>query len=183
MLTIRREPRDVPRVAAALATVETVAALAIAHTAAGGTPPSLALLLIFAVLVYGAGLVVLCRRLPIRYVVPGLILAQVLLHGWLNALAPAEHAAHAAMDSAAAPFGLTWTMLLAHTVAGASAALSWWLRRRSVAVLVRWSQPVAVGPQVRHRARTRGPERPVAELLQVALAPTRGPPGAALLPS
>ncbi|WP_141012759.1 cell division protein FtsQ [Nocardioides sambongensis] len=179
-LTLRREPRDAAPVAAALATAETLTALLLAHGAAGGTLPDAGSLIVLAALVYGAGLVVLGRSLPIRYAAPGLVLVQVVLHGWLNAMAPAaEHAAHTAHvvgPAGAAPLGLSWPMLLAHAVAGACAALSWGLRRRAVAVLVSWTDPAVAGPHPAPRLRAPRTTRLAPALRHVAVAPTRGPP-------
>ena len=62
MLTIRRTPRARVAVPAMLGSLEGMAALALAHGAAGGGGPEPVSLITFGVLVYAASWVVLRRR-------------------------------------------------------------------------------------------------------------------------
>lgn len=195
VLIVRRVPRAVAPVSAGLVTAETMTAVALAHTAAGGAPPDAVSLLALGALVYGAGLAVLGRGLSLRVAVPAMVALQILVHAWLTAFAAAHpttglgdsvHTAHASHADAAAalaesawPLGLTPPMLAAHVVAGLVAALALALRRRAVAVLLAWRAPVAAlpvpgrlpvpTPALRRRSRD-----------QFALAPTRGPPALAV---
>ena len=86
MLILREVPRSGVRLSAGLTAAETTAALALAHTAAGGMLPSAGWLMAIAATVYGASLLVLRGRLPVRVVLPALVGSQVLLHAWLVTL-------------------------------------------------------------------------------------------------
>jgi hypothetical protein len=173
VLILRRVPRSGARLSAGLTAAETTAALAIAHTAAGGTLPSAGWLLTIATTAYGASLLVLRDRLPVRVVLPALVGVQVLLHAWLVTLTSGTGAhPHGAGSDL---LGLSWPMLLAHVGAGLVAAAAWVLRRRAVEVLLGWSDtPASVVVDVRRTA-----ARWVAPLLEpvhLAARPTRGPP-------
>uniref|UniRef100_UPI0016015BC3 hypothetical protein n=1 Tax=Nocardioides pelophilus TaxID=2172019 RepID=UPI0016015BC3 len=137
MLILREVPRSGVRLSAGLASAETTTALALAHTAAGGQLPSAGWLLAVAATAYGASLLVLRGRAPVRVMLPALVGLQVLLHAWLVALtAGGDLHRHGAGSDAL--LGLTWPMLLAHAAAGLVAAVAWVLRRRAVDVLLGW---------------------------------------------
>ncbi|MEQ6903124.1 hypothetical protein [Nocardioides sp. YIM 152588] len=189
MLIVRRVPRcaapgAVPGAApvgAGVAAAETVAAFALAHRAAGGALPGAEALLAVAVLVYAAGLVVLGRRAPLRVVLPAMVAAQLAVHAWMSVLAPPTAVGHAhhgvgVVGAAAAPAGLTWSMVAAHLAAALVTALAWHLRRRAVEVLVAWSatDPLPV-PLRRGVARALSPLRAWSPWHH-GTAATRGPP-------
>lgn len=159
---------------AALGSVESVAALALAHVAAGGEVPQPSLLAAFGALVYAAGVPVLRGRAGIGRVLPALLAAQVLGHAWLVALAPGGHAGHG--HDGGMLLGLTPTMLAAHAAAALVTGVMWAVRRRVVDVLVSWTDPgvVLVPAAARDRALPRV-VRPSDRRL-VGAAPTRGPP-------
>lgn len=179
MLTVRRAPRSRVAVPATIGSLESVAALAIAHVAAGGEVPSGWWLVAFGALVYVASTVVLRRRASIRVVLPVLVAAQVLGHAWLVALTPGVHATHA--HDAGGFLGLSPAMLAAHAVAAVATGVMWALRRRAVVVLLRWSDldrlpaPSLRTGAVRDLVATLTPRR------FLAIAPTRGPPSAAAI--
>ncbi|TNM42757.1 hypothetical protein FHP29_07040 [Nocardioides albidus] len=174
MLTVRHAPRSRVRIPAALVSLESVTALALAHAAAGGEVPGPWWLAAFAGLVYAAGGLVLRERASIRVVLPALLAVQVLGHAWLVALAPGVHASHAHADPGV--LGLTPAMLGAHVVAAAITGAMWSLRRRAVEALVQWSAPGVVPPPAVRRATTAttSPVRTPRE--ERSPAPTRGPP-------
>lgn len=174
VLTVRRTPRTRVRVPATLGSLESVAALALAHTAAGGEVPAGWWLVAFGVLVYAASGLVLRRRAGIRVVLPVLLAAQVLGHAWLVALSPMAHGGHA--HAGGVLLGLTPSMLAAHAVAAAVTGAMWALRRRAVDVLLGWSDPGAVLLPEARTPRVRAGSTVPALLLHVATAPTRGPP-------
>ena len=175
MLILRQVPRSGVRLPAGLTAAETTAALAIAHTAAGGMLPSPGWLLAIAATAYGASLLVLRGRAPVRLMVPVLIGLQVLSHAWLVALT--EGTGVHSHGSGADVLGLTWPMLLAHVAAGLVAAAAWVLRRRAVDVLLGWADPPS--PDIPHRARfTARRSRPTPAGRRVVVLPTRGPPAA-----
>lgn len=174
MLTVRRTPRSRVAVPATIASLESVAALALAHMAAGGEVPGAPWLIAFGALVYAASVVVLRRRAGIRVVLPVLLGAQVLGHAWLVALAPGAHATHG--HDVGGFLGLTPSMLLAHTVAAAVTGLMWAVRRRAVVVLLRWSDLGRL-PSPTMRALPAPASAPTCTSRRfVATAPTRGPP-------
>lgn len=70
MLSLQVHPRRGLVLRAALATVEITMALIAAHTWAGGELPSRAWMAGAAALVFAGGAVVLCRRMPLRVMVP-----------------------------------------------------------------------------------------------------------------
>lgn len=178
MLVVRRVPRRVAPVAAGLATLEMLTALVLAHTAAGGSLPSGAWLLVLGVVAYGAGLDVLGRGLSIRWAAPVMVLVQLLLHAWLMTLQPTGHAGHAGGGAVAdgTLLGISPAMFAAHVVAGVIAALAWSLRRRAVEVLTSW----VAGPRAAVVAPSRvpAPRRTDAAPtgVMVRITPTRGPP-------
>ena len=174
VLILREVPRSGVRVSAGLTAAETTAALAIAHTAAGGMLPSAGWLLVIAATAYGASLLVLRGRLPVRVMLPALVGSQVLLHAWLVALTSGTgmHPHGAGSD---ALLGLTWPMLLAHLGAGLVAAAAWLLRRRAVDVLLGWVDSAAPDIPHRGRAAARRADRPLQPRYLTAR-PTRGPP-------
>jgi len=176
VLILREVPRGGVRLSAGITAAETTTALAIAHTAAGGMLPSAGWLLAIAATAYGASLLVLRGRAPVRVMVPVLIGLQVLAHAWLVALTEGT-GAHPHGSGADVLLGLTWPMLLAHVAAGLVAALAWVLRRRAVDVLVGWTDSPT--PDIPHRARfTARRSRPSPVGRRVTVLPTRGPPPA-----
>jgi hypothetical protein len=117
----------------------------VAHTAVGGSLPSVPWL------VSGAGLVALTTGwmvggASLRVAVPVLTAAQVALHVALTSMPAPDHAhahaAHAAhTTSVASPgvavsFDLSWRMVIAHLLSAALTAMIWRLRRRAVEVLL-----------------------------------------------
>ena len=176
MLILREVPRSGVRLSAGLTAAETTAALAIAHIAAGGVLPSPGWLLAIAATAYGASLLVLRGKAPVRVMVPVLIGLQVLSHAWLVALTEGT-GAHPHGPGGDALLGLTWPMLLAHVAAGLVAAVAWVLRRRAVDVLLGWAESPT--PDIPHRARfTAHASRPTPAGRRVVVLPTRGPPRA-----
>jgi hypothetical protein len=175
VLTVRRTPRSRVAVPAALASLESVTALVLAHLAAGGELPAPWWLALFAALVYGAGGLVLRRRVSIRVMLPLLLAAQLLGHAWLVTLAPHAHAGHAHASSAL--LGLTPAMLAAHAVAGVVTGAMWSLRRRAVDVLLQWSEPgLLPAPFLRSGKHDAADDAARTPREHRALAPTRGPP-------
>jgi hypothetical protein len=175
VLVLREVPRSGVRLSAGLAAAETTTALAIAHTAAGGELPSTGWLLAVASMAYGASLLVLRGRAPVRVVLPALVGLQVLLHAWLVALT-AGSGLHAHTSGSEALLGLTWPMLLAHLAAGLVAAVGWVLRRRAVDVLLGWSDARLPAVALRRVRTGRTTSAPTARYLVAR--PTRGPPRA-----
>ena len=66
VLILREVPRAGVRLSAGLVAAETTTALAIAHTAAGGVLPAAGWLLAIGATAYGASLLVLRGRTPVR---------------------------------------------------------------------------------------------------------------------
>lgn len=159
---------------AALGSLESVAALALAHVAAGGEVPQPLWLAAFGALVYAASLPVLRRRAGVGHVLPALVLAQVLGHAWLVALTPGSHAGHA--HDGGMLLGLTPTMLAAHAAAALVTGVMWAVRRRVVDVLVRWTEPGVVLVPVVERDRVLPRVVRPSNRHLVGTAPTRGPP-------
>lgn len=174
MLTVRRLPRTRAEIPALLASLESTAALALAHVIAGGAAPSLVWLAAFGVLGYGAGLAVLTERASIRVIGPVLLATQVLGHAWLVALSPGHGDGH--LHAEVGLLGLNPEMLAAHVLAALVAAGVWVLRRRAVELVLHWADParVAVPEVVRSTVRGRRTVRQRERVLR--LAPTRGPP-------
>ncbi len=181
MLTVRLLPRRGGAVRAAVAAIETTAALVLGHTWAGGTLPSPMWIGLMGAAVFLAGLPVLAGRLRLRHAVPGLVALQLLLHAWLTVLAPmpemglagSSTSAHAsAMGGLLAP-----DMLVLHVAGAVFTALLWEARAQVVEVLVTWSRPT-LPPVPRARrmpAHTVLPRRRTTALVALA-APRRGPP-------
>lgn len=163
-------------VPAALVSLESSAAFAFAHVAAGGAVPGPLWLAAFGALVYGGGRLVLRDRAPIRLMLPALLGVQMFGHAWLMTMADAGAHHHAASGGAAAVFALTPTMVLAHAAAGLVTGVMWTLRRRMVDVLLHWADtatlPVPCAPAFRasqvHGGATTG--------WFVRTNPDRGPP-------
>lgn len=174
MLTVRRVPRSRVGIPAALGSIESMAALALAHVAAGGGMPQPLWLAAFGALVYAASRPVLRRRAGIGLVLPALVVAQVIGHAWLVALTPASHVGHG--HDGGMLLGLTPTMLAAHGAAALVTGLMWAVRRRVVAVLVHWSDPALVPAPVTARDRVLPFVVRPSIRLHVGAAPTRGPP-------
>lgn len=169
MLSIQVLPRRGVILRSALATLEIMTVLVTAHTWAGGTLPSPVWIGSAAVLVFAAGLVVLRGRMPLRVMVPALVVAQVLLHCWMAVLAPAaEHVHGTHLD-------LTWQMALAHVAGAVVTALVWELRRRAVDVVLSWAR-IGLVP-VPMFLRTVARYAPVLPLRRpLVVVPLRGPP-------
>ncbi|KAA1418693.1 hypothetical protein F0U44_09355 [Nocardioides humilatus] len=173
MLILREVPRRGVRLSAGLAAIETTTALAIAHTAAGGELPAVPALGAVALTSYGAGVLVLRHRTPIRVVVPALVGLQAVLHAWLVVLVGSGHHTHGGSPDAF--LGLSWPMVGAHLAAGLAAALAFALRRRAIQVILGWVD--AATPQIPHRAHVATPAIAPRLLGRSSSAhPTRGPP-------
>lgn len=162
---------------AALGSLESVAALALAHVAAGGEVPQPLWLAAFGALVYAASVPVLRRRAGIGVVLPALVVAQVIGHAWLVALVPAGHAGHG--HEGGALLGLTPSMLAAHAAAALVTGVMWAVRRRVVEVLVHWSAPGLLPAPASLRDRTVPVVVRASSRLLDGVAPTRGPPAVA----
>ncbi len=177
VLIVHRVPVRGVRVSAALAALETVVALGLAHRAAGGELPDPLWLALAGVPAYAAGLLVLRRRATIGSVLPALVGLQLVLHGWLVTLAgPTGHAHGAAPEVV---LGLTGPMVAAHLVAAVVTGAVWHLRRRAVEVLIGWvDRGVLVAPVVARRP-VRSSYVVGAGWRIAAALPTRGPPVAA----
>lgn len=189
VLTVRVVPRPGALLRALPATAEIVLGTVAAHTWAGGGLPSAGWVAAMAALVLLASVVVLRGTVRAGAAVPALAAAQLLLHCWLVALAPAHQmsghampghgtAGHAMAGHAAAGphLELTTPMLAAHAVAALLTAAVWCLRRRAVEVVLAWGRAVRVAvPSVP----TLAPAVPALgrghRVLTVA--PHRGPPG------
>jgi hypothetical protein len=182
VLRVRVLPRGRVPLRSALATLEICAALVVAHLLAGGALPSPVWLAVTALLVFGAGLLVLRGRLRLGVAVPVLVAAQLLLHAWLTALATDPVVAsggHAHGTAHPAETALDPLMLGLHVVGGLLTALSWHLRARAVDVVVTWLRAV-LAPV------SRPPRVPASVVVLVAprwrevvaAAPRRGPPSA-----
>lgn len=178
MLSVRRAPRRRVALPAALGSLESVAALALAHLAAGGELPQPLWLAAFGALVYAASLPVLRHRADIGRVLPALVVAQVLGHAWLVALAPAGHAGHG--HEGGMLLGLSPAMLAAHGAAALVTGVMWAVRRRVVEVLLDWSDPAVVPIPATPRERVLPVVVRASGRLLVGVAPTRGPPAALL---
>lgn len=162
---------------AALGSLESVAALALAHVAAGGEVPQPLWLAAFGALVYAASVPVLRRRAGIGVVLPALVVAQVIGHAWLVALVPAGHAGHG--HEGGALLGLTPSMLAAHAAAALVTGVMWAVRRRVVEVLVHWSAPGLLPAPASLRDRAVPVVVRASGRLLDGVAPTRGPPAVA----
>jgi len=172
VLSVQVLPRRGVMLSAALATIEIMTVMVAAHTWAGRELPGAGWMAAAAVLVFAVGTVALRSKVPLRALVPALVLAQFLLHCWMVVLAPATPAtAHGHGPH----LELTWRMVLAHLVGGLVTALVWQLRRRAVELVLSWAEPGLV--PVPTRLRTVTPEAPVVPLRRpLVVASLRGPP-------
>lgn len=179
VLTVRVVPRAGATLRAAAASVLVLGVLAVGHVWAGGELPSPVWLALMGITVFGAGLVVLHRRVPARAAVPLLVAAQLLLHAWLTALAPMAHHDHG--HSVAA---MTLPMLTVHVAGGVLTAVVWRLAARAVEVVVSWVRLALppVPPARRAPAPVLAPAA-LARRFVVAAAPRRGPPAGVLAPA
>jgi hypothetical protein len=143
-MTVSMGPARWAALRSALATVEIMAGVTLAHSWAGGALPSLPWLIGLAGLVYGASLVALRGRTDLRVLVLGLGLAQLALHGFLSWLAPDAHvhAVHVLQDRSG--LDLTWQMAAAHAASAVLTALVWRARSRAIEVLLTWRTAVPV---------------------------------------
>lgn|GEM_PF-2067358 len=184
MLTLRLVPRRRVVARSALAATESTGVLVAGHTWAGGMLPSYAWIALMAGAAFLAGLPVLRGRLRLRYAIPGLVLAQLLMHSWLTVLAPmpamsgtGEMTGHGAtLGGLLAPH-----MLLVHVAGAVVTALLWELRAQTADVIVTWSRPglppVPAAPRLPARASVA--PRPATPLIAL-VAPPRGPPAGAV---
>ena len=169
VLSVQVLPRRGVILRAALATLEIMTLLVAAHTWAGGRLPATGWMVATAVLVFAAGTLVLRGRVPLRAMVPGLVVLQLLLHSWMAVLGPTSGHVHGPH------LELTWQMVLAHVVGGLATALVWELRRRAVEVVLTWSEiGVLPLPILRHTVVRQAPVLPLRRPLVVV--PLRGPP-------
>lgn len=177
MLTVHRAPRRRVAVSALLTSLESSTALGLAHVAAGGGLPGAGWSITFGALVYAASVVVLRRRVGIRVMLPVLLAAQLLGHGWLMALAPGGPTdAYGHVHEAGPLLGLTPSMVAGHLLAAAITAGVWVLRRHAVVVLLRVSVPGHLpAPRLVRVFAERVADLVTALPFAVAL-PTRGPP-------
>lgn len=160
--------------------------LVLGHTWAGGSLPSVAWIALMALIVFGAGVLVLQERVATTYAIVGLVATQLLLHGWLTALTVDPHAGHAGH---AGPAGLSGhgaahpafdvAMIGVHVGAALVTALVWKVRAQATDIIVAWSEPDRLAPL--------GPLDRVSAAVLVAVAathaqfvivdaPRRGPP-------
>lgn len=159
-------------------------AVLVAHTVAGGALPSAWWLVLTAAGVYAGSLAVLSGRVRMRTAVPALVAAQLLLHGWLVALAgPGAHGhgdhLGAGEPGILAAFGAEWAMLLAHLAGAAATAWVWALRRRAVDLVVAWAGLVRPDPPPgREACRTPAPRGLCSRLAAIGTG-ARGPPALA----
>jgi len=184
VLTLRLVPRRRVVARSALAATESTGVLVAGHTWAGGMLPSYAWIALMAGAAFLAGLPVLRGRLRLRYAIPGLVLAQLLMHSWLTVLAPmpamsgtGEMTGHGAtLGGLLAPH-----MLLVHVAGAVVTALLWELRAQTADVIVTWSRPglppVPAAPRLPARASVA--PRPATPLIAL-VAPPRGPPAGAV---
>ena len=169
VLSVQVLPRRGVILRAALATLEIMTLLVAAHTWAGGRLPATGWMVATAVLVFAAGTLVLRGRVPLRAMVPGLVVLQLLLHSWMAVLGPTSGHVHGPH------LELTWQMVLAHVAGGLATALVWELRRRAVEVVLTWSEiGVLPVPILRHTVARQAPVLPLRRPLVVV--PLRGPP-------
>ena len=173
-LSVRPAPHAVPR--SALATCEIMAAATAAHSWAGGALPSLPWLLGVTCLVLGATVLVIRDQAPLRWMIPALGAAQLLLHGLLATMAPPGHTHAHGHATGVGILDLSWQMLAAHAASAVVTALVWHLRRRLIEAIIQWPLPsgaLVVRPKV---------VRPLGYLLVpnarawLVGAPRRGPP-------
>jgi hypothetical protein len=117
-----------------LATTEIMTGAGLAHVAAGGALPSVGWLAAAALAVFGAGIVVLQRRVGLLGGAVAAGLSQLGLHEVFAAFAAAPGAQHQHAVGTADGGG---PMLLAHACAAVLSVVVWGLHRRALAVVVR----------------------------------------------
>lgn len=129
-----------------LATLEIMTGATLAHLAAGGTLPGVGWLLAAAVAVFGAGVVVLQRRVGLLCGAGLAGLSQLGLHEVFAALGAGPGAVHQhAAGTSIGPIGPIGSvgsaggvaMLVAHACATVLCVVVWVLHRRALAVAVR----------------------------------------------
>lgn len=161
---------------ALLATVEIMTGVLLAHSAAGGALPSATWLLVLAGIVFASSLLVLRRRVRLRWMIPLLVIAQLALHDALAAAHPAAHGVHGAVLATQGP-STSWQMLAAHLVSAAITALVWSVRRRLQAVLRGSSRALTtIRPVPRPTVRAEAPAQSVWLGIWALGSPWRGPP-------
>lgn len=157
-----------------LATLEVMTGASLAHLAAGGALPSAGWLAAAALAVFGAGVVVLQRRVGL---LGGAVLAglsQLGLHEVLASLSVAPVAEHQHMAGASPGTGNGAAMLVAHACAAVLSVVVWVLHRRAFAVVVRSLPVPRVAPVGRLLAEVwQFVPRPA---LWAHVSPRRGPP-------
>ncbi|MFI5625212.1 cell division protein FtsQ [Nocardioides sp. NPDC051685] len=157
-----------------LATLEIMTGAVLAHLAAGGTLPSAGWLAAAAVAVFGAGLMVLQRRVGILGGAAAAGLSQLGLHEVFAAFSAAPGSAHQHTMNGSLGTGDGGAMLLAHACAAVLSVVVWVLHRRALAVAVRslpMPRPAVVG-RLLAEARTFVPR----SALWAHVSPRRGPP-------
>ncbi|MBB3091391.1 cell division protein FtsQ [Nocardioides albus] len=117
-----------------LATLEIMTGAGLAHVAAGGALPGAGWLAAAALAVFGAGIVVLQRRVGLLGGALAAGLSQLALHEVFAAFAAAPGAEH---QHAAGAVDGNGSMLLAHACAAALSVVVWGLHRKALAVVVR----------------------------------------------
>lgn len=149
-----------------LATLEITTGATLAHLAAGGALPSAGWIFAAALAVFGAGIVVLQRRVGILGGAAAAGLSQLGLHEVFAALASPPTGHH--------HMGEGPSMLLAHAAAAVLAVLVWVLHRRAFEVVTRRLEIVRVAVSDRQPVTTRHVvPRPA---LWAYAPPRRGPP-------
>lgn len=172
-VSVRPAPRAVPR--SALATAEIMAAATAVHAWAGGAVPAVPWLVGVTGLVFGASLLVIRDLAPLRWMVPGLAAAQLLLHGLLALMAPSAGHAHG-HGTGGALLDLSWQMLAAHAASGAITALVWHLRRRLLEAIIHWPRRLRAMPIPRLGLRPMSDPWVPSQRAWLLAAPRRGPP-------
>lgn len=159
---------------ALLATLEIMTGATLAHLAAGGALPSAGWLSAAALAVFGAGVVVLQRRVGL---LGGTVLAglsQLGLHEVFAAFSAAPGAGHQHAVGTSLATGDGGAMLLAHASAVVLSVVVWVLHRRALAVAVRSLPMPSATPAGRLLAETGDfVPRPA---LWAHVSPRRGPP-------
>ncbi len=178
MAVIRPSAEPAPHAAArsALATVEIMAGVTLAHTWAGGELPSLPWLLGVAGLVFVASRQVIGCRVHLRWMLPALGAAQFVLHGFLTASAAGSGHDHMTSD---APMGLSWQMVAAHIASAAITVVVWRVRRRLLSAVLALPLAHRALPTLGHAGVTFGVWSAPRPGLWHLGAPRRGPPALA----
>lgn len=170
-VSVRPAPHAVGR--SALATVEIMVGVTLAHTWAGGSLPSAPWLVGVAGVLFGASVLATTGRAPLRWMLLGVGTAQLGLHAFLTTAAVGHGHAHAATRGHAE---MTSRMLTAHAISAVITAVVWHLRRRVVDSIVSW-QSWSVDRPAALRSRVTGDLHhfPKATWWELSAAP-RGPP-------